>query len=111
MVIRRTSLNLLLFNPFLSRAPFDTSPPGAFGVNVRHGESAWPDEADLCFLRAHWIIGPPVCLENLVPHHVDLENPFGHDTRRIRVIDCGLDNHCTVRNVCHPGMGVWLLAV
>ncbi len=50
--------------------------------------------------------------KNLVCHHADLEKPCGHDTGRIRVIHwCGLDNHCTVRNVCHPGMGAGLLAV
>ncbi len=38
---------------------FDTSPPGAFGRNGFHGESAWPDETELGLLRAHWIIGPP----------------------------------------------------
>ena len=38
---------------------FDTSPPGAFGRNGFHGESARPDEAELGLLRAHWIIEPP----------------------------------------------------
>jgi hypothetical protein len=72
--IRRQVFYLRRFNPFLFRrlgffsfsidrirhcAHFDTYPPGAFGCNGFHGESAWPDEAEQGLLRAHWIIGPP----------------------------------------------------
>ena len=50
----------------------NTSPTGAsFRSNGYHGESAWPDEAELGLLRAHWIIGPPFvdrkCLATLPP--------------------------------------------
>ena len=37
---------------YSTRAQFDTCPPGAFGRNGSHGESAWPDEAELGLLRA-----------------------------------------------------------
>ena len=45
----------------------------------------------------------------------DLENSCGHIMTRGQGNPCddrqGLDNHSTVRNVCHSGMGSGLLAV
>ena len=58
-LFRWRSFFSLFDSPYSSHTHFDTSPSGTFGCNGTHGESAWPDETEVGFLRSQWIIGLP----------------------------------------------------